>query len=321
MASNRTAVFLDRDTFPSYIQFRPPSCITRWIEYPFTTPDQVTRRIARAEVVVVNKTQLDAANLARAQALQLIALVATGSNNIDLDYCRQHAIAVANIRDYTSHSLAEHTFALILALKRRLISYQKRILAGEWQAHPHFVLFDEPIDDLHGAMLGIIGRGVLGRQVAGVARAFGMHVVFAERKNAPKCRAGYRPFAEVLARADILSLHCPHTPATDKMIGAAEIATMKKSALLINTARGGLVDEAALAHALQQGRIAGAGLDVLTMEPPTTANPLFKLAGAVNVIITPHTAWTSRQALTCAKDQTIANIEAFYNGAPKRLLT
>ena len=317
----RAAVFLDRGTFPSYIRFHPPVCIGKWKEYPFTAPEQVARRIAKAEVVIVNKTRLDAADLARAKALQLIALTATGSNNIDLDYCRQHSIAVANIRDYTSHSLAEHTFALILALKRRLAAYKSRIQAGAWQAHPHFVLFDEPIDDLNGAALGIIGRGVLGRQVAKIARAFGMHVIFAERKNARQCRARYRPFTEALAISDIITLHCPHTPATDQLIGAAELATMKKTALLINTARGALVDEAALAQALRDKQIAGAGLDVLSLEPPAAANPLLKLAGEANVLLTPHVAWTSRQALTCAKRQTMENIEAFYHGAPKRLLT
>lgn len=313
-------VFLDRETFPIYIDFPPPDHLHQWRDYDYTEPHQLANRIKQADILIVNKVKLHAEHLARS-AVRFIALAATGSNNIDLDYCNANNIAVANIRDYGSESVAEHTLALILALKRRFLPYKQRIAAGDWQQHRQFVLFDEPIEDIHGSTLGILGKGVLGTRVATGAQALGMKVLFAERKNAVKCRSTHCPFTDVLAHSDVLSLHCPLTPGTHEFMGTAEFNTMKKTALFINTARGGLVNEQALAAALINKQIAGAGLDVLASEPPDSDNPLLRLAAHPNVLITPHTAWTSTQAMTTAARQTMENIAAFLKGAPVRLIS
>lgn len=321
MSAEVRIVLLDKETFPSHIQFPRPSYPHSWQAYDYTTPEQTGERIKEADIVIVNKVALQGAQLKQAGALRLIALAATGSNNIDLDYCRHHNISVANIRNYGSHSVAEHTFALILALKRRLFSYKRRVAAGEWQEHRQFVLFDKPIDDLNGGKLGIVGKGVLGTQVAKIAEAFGMEVLFAERKDAGSCRAGRVPFMEVIAQSDVLSLHCPLDSDSHQLMGAKEFAAMKKTALFINTARGGLMDEEALATALTHGEIAAAGLDVLPCEPPSADSPLLSLAAQSNLLITPHTAWTSDQAMENAVQQTMENIAAFLHNKPIRLIS
>ena len=202
---------------------------------------------------------------------------------------------------------------LVLALRRQLLAYRQSLQAGRWQRAEHFCFFDHPIRDLHGATLGLVGHGSLGNAVASLAEAFGMHVVWSERKGAATVRPGYLPFADVLANADVLSLHCPLTQDTRHLIGAAELAAMKRGALLINTARGGLVDETALAEALRNGTLAGAGFDVLGNEPPRQGNPLLDL-NLPNFILTPHVAWASDAAMQTLADQLIDNIEAFARG-------
>ncbi len=319
--SSISIVLLDRETFPSHIQFPRPAYPHKWQAYDYTTSEQTGERIKQADVVIVNKVALNSDQLKQASALKLIALAATGSNNIDLNYCRDHGIAVANIRNYGSHSVAEHTFALMLSLKRRLLSYKQRVAAGEWQEHRQFVLFDDPVDDLNDSSLGIVGKGVLGNQVAKIAEVFGMKVLFAEHKNATSCRSGRIAFMEVLAQSDVLSLHCPLSHDTYQLMGAQEFAMMKRTSLFINTARGALVDEKALADALITGEIAAAGLDVLSSEPPVASNPLLALAAQPNVLITPHTAWTSNQAMENAVQQTMENIAAFLNNKPIRLIS
>ncbi|MDQ5918744.1 MAG: glycerate dehydrogenase, partial [Pseudomonadota bacterium] len=244
---------------------------------------------------------------------------ATGTNNVDLEACRARGIVVSNIRGYAVHTVPEHAIALMLALSRNLIGYRESVQAGRWQQSDQFCFFDHPIRDLHGATLAIIGSGSLGDGVARLAEAFGMTVLKAERKGANVCRPGYVPFAEALATADIVSLHCPLTADTQGLIGAAELQSMKRSALLINTSRGGLVDEAALVQALKEGWIAGAGFDVLTKEPPKDGNPLLspELLALPNFLLTPHVAWASRPAMQALADQLIANIEAFVRGEPQ----
>jgi len=321
MSSKVSIVLLDKETFPAHVQFPRPAYPHNWQAYDYTTVEQTGERIKQADIVIVNKVVLNSDQLKRASSLKLIALAATGSNNIDLDYCRHNGIAVANIRNYGSHSVAEHTLALILALKRRLFSYKQRVASGEWQEHRQFVLFDDPVDDLNDSSLGIIGKGVLGNQVARIAKVFGMKVMFAEHKNAASCRPGRIPFMEVLEQSDVLTLHCPLSHDTYQLMGPKEFAMMKKTSLFINTARGALVDEKALADALIEGKIAAAGLDVLSSEPPTTNNPLLALAAQPNVLITPHTAWTSNQAMENAVQQTMENIAAFLNDKPIRLIS
>ena len=270
-------------------------------------------RLEYAEVAITNKVPLLAATLAQLPRLKLIAVAATGTNNVDLDYCRGHGIAVCNVSGYSTHSVAEHTFALLLALRRQVHSYHADIVAGAWQRSGHFALLNHPLNDLHGSTLGIFGFGDIGKAVARIAEAFGMKVLVAERKNATAIRAGRVPFDQMLAEADAVTLHCPLTPETRSLIAEPELRRMKPSSILINAARGGVVDEAALAQALREGRIAGAGVDVLTVEPPRFGNPLLEMVGS-NCIITPHVAWASQQAMARLAEEVVCNIEAYYSG-------
>lgn len=316
-------VFLDRETFPQEALFPKPSFPHELVEYPYTKPEEVAERISDADIIITNKVVLNASNLAAAKNLKFIALTATGSNNIALDYCRENNIQVSNIRDYGTQSVVEHVLALIFTLRRDLLAYNDMIRAGAWQESRQFVLFSRPVVDIKGDVLAIVGKGNLGQTLASYATALGMEVIFAERRGVSKdaVRDGYVEFYEALAKCDILSLHCPLSDDNAKMMSTKEFATMKKSALLINTARGGLIDEQALANALTNGVIAGAGIDVVDGEPPSADNPLLKLADKSNLLITPHTAWISREALDNAIQQNLENLEAFVAGNPVRLLT
>jgi len=298
---------------------RRPAFAHEWIDYPATAPAQVIERLAGADIAITNKVVIDAAALAALPALKMIAISATGTNNVDLDACRARGIVVSNIRGYAEHTVPEHVMALLLALSRNLVAWRETLQAGAWQRSRQFCLFDHPIRDLHGATLGLIGSGTLGNGVARLAEAFGMRVLRAEHKNATVVRPGYTAFAEVLATADAISLHCPLTAETTGLIGEAELHAMKRSALLINTARGGIVDEAALVRALTEGWIAGAGFDVVTVEPPPDGHPLLDpaLLALPNFLLTPHVAWASRPAMQTLADQLIDNIEAFAAGTPQ----
>lgn len=298
---------------------RRPAFAHEWVEYPATLPGQVVERLRGAAVAITNKVPLDAAAIAALPELKMIAVSATGTNNVDLDACRARGIVVSNIRGYAEHTVPEHVIALLLALSRNLVAWRETLLAGGWQQSSQFCLFDHPIRDLHGATLGLIGSGTLGNGVARLAEAFGMRVLRAERKAAATVRPGYTAFGDVLAQADAISLHCPLTPETTGLIGEAELQAMKPSALLINTARGGIVDEAALIRALKEGWIAGAGFDVITAEPPPAGHPMVDpaLLARPNFLLTPHVAWSSRPAMQALADQLIVNIEAFAAGTPR----
>ncbi|MBL8489096.1 MAG: glycerate dehydrogenase, partial [Rhodocyclaceae bacterium] len=259
-------VFLERDSIRAVV--RRPAFAHTWEEYPLTLPDELPGRLGNATIAVTNKVRLGGELLARLPRLRLIAGAATGTDNIDLDYCRNNGIAVTNIRGYAVRAVPEHVMMLILVLRRQLLPYRRDVAAGRWQQAPLFCFFDHPIRDLYGGTLALVGRGSLGQGVARLAEAFGMRILWSERPGAPAARPGYVPFAQALAEADVLSLHCPLTGETRGMIGEAELRAMKPDALLINTARGGLVDEAALARALREGWIGGAGIDVLSREPP-----------------------------------------------------
>ncbi|MDO8811565.1 MAG: D-2-hydroxyacid dehydrogenase [Gallionella sp.] len=304
-------VFLDRGTLP--VAMRAPALPLQWREHESTPPEQLLEFLEHAEVAITNKVPLLAASLAQLPRLKLIAVAATGTNNVDLDYCREQGIAVCNVSGYSTHSVAEHTFALLLALRRQLPAYHADIFAGAWQHSVHFALLNHPLNDLHGGTIGIFGFGEIGKAVARIAEAFGMKVLVAERKNAPTVRAGRVPFEQMLAEADVVTLHCPLTPETRNLIAEPELRMMKPTAILLNVARGGVVDEAALAQALREGWIAAAGVDVLTNEPPRSGNPLLEMAGA-NCILTPHVAWASQQSLVRLAEEVVCNIEAFYAG-------
>ena len=310
-------VYLERESIVADV--RRPAFPHHWLEHPCTQQAEVGERLADATIAIVNKLQLDAGLIAALPALQMIAVAATGINNVDLDACRARGIVVTNIRGYAVHTVPEHVFALLLALSRNLVAYRQSVAAGRWQRAEQFCFFDHPIRDLFGTTLAIIGSGSLGSGVARLAEAFGMRVLRSERKGAATLRPGYTPFAQVLREADVISLHCPLTAATRNLIGADELQAMKRSALLLNTARGGLVDEAALLAALQQGHIAGAGFDVLSVEPPTAGNPLLtaELLALPNFLLTPHVAWASQPAMQALADQLTANLEAFARGEPQ----
>lgn len=310
-------VYLERESIIADV--RRPACDHAWSEYARTSQAEVEARLADATIAIVNKLILDAETIARLPMLKMIAVAATGTNNVDLDACRARGIVVSNIRGYAVHTVPEHAIALMLALSRNVVAYRNSVQAGRWQESEQFCFFDHPIRDLHGATLAVLGSGSLGDGVVRLAEAFGMHVLKAERKGAPVCRPGYTPFAEALAAADVVSLHCPLTPETQGLIGANELRAMKSSALLINTARGGLVDEVALVAALREGWIAGAGFDVLTKEPPREGNPLLspELLALPNFLLTPHVAWASRPAMQALADRLIDNIEAFARGEPR----
>lgn len=298
---------------------RRPAFVHEWIEYGQTLPAQVVERLAGASVALINKVPIDAALLDRLPDLKMIAVAATGTNCVDLVACKARGIVVSNIRGYAVHTVPEHVMALLLALSRNLVAWRETLQAGGWQKSGQWCFFDHPIRDLHGATLGLIGSGALGNGVARLAEAFGMRVLRAERKAATEVRPGYTAFDEVLAQADAISLHCPLTPETTGLIGEAELRAMKPSALLINTARGGIVDEAALIRALKGGWIAGAGFDVITAEPPPAGHPMVdpELLAMPNFLLTPHVAWSSRPAMQALADQLIDNIEAFAAGAPR----
>ena len=310
-------VFLERNTFT--ITFREPAFPHEWIEFDTTAPDEIIPRLKDATIAIVNKLPLRARELAQLPHLKLIAVAATGVDNIDLPFCRAHNIAVCNTREYAVRSLPEHVLMLMLSLRRNLFRYQAAVDNGKWQVADQFCLLDHPIEDLNESTLGVIGYGSLGQAVAQLASGIGMNVLVAERKNAVVVRDGRKPFPDVLKRSDVITLHCPLTDETRNLIGWEELQMMKPTAILINTARGGLVDEAALISALKGGIIAGAGFDVLSTEPPRQGNPLLE-DDLPNLIVTPHTAWASQQAMRTLADQLVDNLEAFVGGEPKNLV-
>ncbi|MGL4318807.1 MAG: 2-hydroxyacid dehydrogenase [Pseudomonas sp.] len=283
-----------------------------------STPEQVVERLQGAQVAISNKVHLDAATLAACPALRLILVSATGTNNIDLAAARERGIVVANCQGYGTPSVAQHCLMLLLALATRLPDYQHAIRDGAWQRASQFCLLDFPIIELEGKTLGLLGHGELGGAVARLAEAFGMRVLLGALPGRPP-RADRLPLHELLPQVDALTLHCPLTEQTRHLIGAAELALMKPQALLINTARGGLVDEQPLVDALRGGHLGGAAFDVLSEEPPRHGNPL--LAPDIpRLIITPHNAWGSREARQRIVGQLAENATAFFAGAPKRVV-
>ncbi len=298
---------------------RPPAFADAWQDHDQTAPGEIAARLAGATIAVTNKVALRSDVLAALPALKMIAVAATGTDIVDLAASKPRGIVVSNIRNYATSSLPEHVFALVLALRRNLFAYRDDVRRGEWQKAAQFCLLTHPIHDLAGSTLGVIGLGALGKAVARLGAAFGMRVIGFDPQIAAVDGVATAPVEDIVATADVVTLHVPLTPATRHMIGARQLARMKPSALLINTARGGLVDEAALATALREKRIGGAGFDVLTAEPPRDDNPLIALDGS-NFILTPHVAWASAEAMQGLADQLIGNIEAFAAGHPRNVV-
>ena len=314
-------VFLDRGTFPATAQFRPFHFEHELSVFDRTSPDEVAQRIADADIVITNKVVISADAIEGAKKLQLIAVAATGFNNIDIAACEANGVTVTNIRGYAIQTLPEHVFALILALRRNIVGYRQSVADGGWQRSGQFCYFDYPINNLAGSTLGIIGSGALGRAVARLGEAFGMNVLYAIHKGRTDMGSLYTPFEDVLARSDVLTLHLPLTPQTRNLIGAAEFSLMKRRPVLINTARGGLVDELALHNALRAGEIAGAGFDVAITEPPTPDNPLIRLLDLPNFILTPHVAWAGAEAIDVLISQLQDNIDLFVKGEIRNAVT
>jgi len=288
--------------------------LPRWDWHDWTSGREIASRIGGADVVITNKCRLDRTLIEGADRLRLVALAATGTNNVDLEAARDAGVTVCNIRDYCTESLAQHTITLMLNLLTGQPWYGDRVRRGDWSASRQFCLQDRPIREARGLAFGVIGYGSLGRAVAAKAAALGLDVLVAERRGqAP--RPGRLAFEEVLRRADVLSIHCPLDDTTRNLVGREELCAMKPDAILINTARGGVVDERALAEGLRAGEIGGAGIDTLSQEPPPADHPL--LADDIpNLLLTPHNAWASRSARQAALDQLAAVVSAFGVGQP-----
>ncbi len=297
---------LDRDD----LDFSPLlALLPEWKIYAQTHPDELDARLDDADIILTNKVVLDRATLLRHPSIRLICVLATGTNNIDLAAAQELGITVKNVTAYGTASVTQHVFLLILTLARHQCGYQNAVQQGRWQHSDQFCLLDYPIEDISGKTLGIVGYGELGKSVAATAPAFGLEVLVAERTGRP-CRPGRQPLDEVLARADILTLHCPLTADTRQMINRQTLATMKTNAWLINAARGALIDETALAHALDNGIIAAAALDVLATEPPPPNHPLLNKSRS-NLIVTPHIAWAARTARQRILELTCDNIQTY----------
>lgn len=311
----KSIVFLDSATFPNHLKFNKINFPHTWKNHKTTSSTQVITRIKTAHVLVNNKVNLGKKELIHAKNLELIALTATGTNTVDLDYCRKNNIKVCNLRNYASVTVAEHVFALILNLLRQIKGLENDISSGLWQKQKVFSMVSRRVFNLHGKKIGIIGKGSIGLQVAKFANAFGMSVEFLSVQQLKK-----NQLENFLKRQDIVSLHCPLNKNTENLITLKEIKLMKKTAIIINTARGGIVNEQDLVTSIRKKIIAGAGIDVTTTEPPKKNHSYYQIIKHSNFIWTPHTAWASEEALKTSLDQLILNINRFYLGKPRNLV-
>jgi len=307
-------VFLDRESVDAEV--RKPNFPHSYKEYESTwTPEEILERLKDATIAILNKVPMRADTLKQLPKLKLIAVAATGTDIVDKAYCKANGITVVNIRNYAFNTVPEHVFAMIFALRRNLLAYVEDVRAGKWNKASQFCYFDYPIRDIAGSTLGIVGYGALGKSVGRIAESLGMRVLPYDVFPQP----GLVDLETIYKESDVITLHTPLTAETRNMIGAKEFKMMKPSAILINTARGGLVDEQALADALKSGTIGGAGFDVLTKEPPKDGNVLLDLR-LPNFILTPHVAWASQEAMQILADQLIDNIEAFVAGKPQNVV-
>ncbi len=321
MTNNRRAVFLDHPSLDlgDLDLSRLRNCFSDLQLFSDTTPTNVIARLQGVQAVISNKIALNAETLAACPELKLILVSATGTNNIDLQAARAHGITVSNCQGYGTPSVAQHTIMLLLNLATRLQDYQRDVAAGKWQEAKQFCLLGHPIVELEGKTLGLLGHGELGSAVARLAEAFGMRVLLGAIPGRP-ARADRVPLDELLPQVDALTLHCPLNEHTRGFIGARELALLKPGALVVNTARGGLINEQALAEALRSGHLGGAATDVLSVEPPVDGNPLLA-ADIPRLIVTPHNAWGSREARQRIVGQLTENALGFFSGAPLRVVS
>ena len=309
--TNIKAVVLDEKSFnPGDLDLSGLYALLEdWTIYESTTPEQRLERLETADIVITNKVKLDQALLEQLPNLKLILLTATGMDNVDVAFCEQQGIIVNNVTDYCTASVSQHVFSMILALSTQLFPYQKLTKSGDWSRSGQFSNLEFPIQELSGKTLGLVGYGNLAKGVENVALAFGMNIIIAQRAGAESI-AGRLPLNDLLKQADVVSIHCPLTPETKHLFGAKEFALMKDSALLINTARGGIIDNEALAIALRDKVIAGAGIDVLEQEPPPLDHPLITTK-LPNLILTPHIAWAAIEARQRVIDKVAENLQRF----------
>ena len=307
-------VFLDSDTIP--VPMAVPDWVSGWKNLPATVQetDAVVEALSEADICITNKIRITAAILKGLPRLKFVCVAATGYDCVDLQACREHGVVVSNVPGYSRQSVAEGVISFIFALRRSLPYYQY-IGRQAWTQSPHFCVHGSPVLNVKGATLGIFGRGAIGNQVGEIARAIGMEVIYGEHRNRHDIRHDYVRFETLLAQSDVISLHCPLTEATRGMIGHAEIAKMKPGAMLINTARGPLVNEDALLDGLQSGHLGGAALDVLSKEPPYEDHPLMR-CNHPNLIITPHVTWASEDGVGRLIQGILGNLDAFFNGKP-----
>lgn len=303
--------FLDRATIQSDIKIREPNFKHSWLEYPKTTTDQVVDRIADADIVITNKVKISAKTVSACPNLKLVAVAATGLDHVDLEACKNRNIKVTNITNYALTTVPEHVITTMLMLKRQIVQYQNEVLDGRWQKEKNFCFFDKPIYDLSQSVLGVIGFGALGEATAKLAKNLGMNVIYYNRSEKHSNFAEQVDFETLIKESDMISCHCALTPETHHLLSEKEFHKMKTSVFVINTARGAIIDEAALAEAIISNQIAGAAVDVLPQEPPELDSPMMKIAHQSNVILTPHIAWASQQAMQGLADQLIDNIEQF----------
>ena len=317
-------VFLDRATIEKNIVVRKPSFDHEWFEFDYTNHSDsnlILERLKGATIAIINKVPMREDNLKKLPDLKMIAVAATGTDVVDKEYCRDNDIIVSNIRDYAITTVPEHTFALILALRRGIIGYKEDVIKGEWKKADQFCFFNHEIRELHNSTIGIIGEGAIGQGVANIARGFNMNIMFAAHKGVKGLGPLYTPWEEVLEKSDVLTLHSPLLPQTKNMISLPEFKKMKKKPILINTARGGLVKEEDLVEAIEKSYISGAAFDVVTKEPIPDDHPFFKIIKRPNFILTPHVSWASMEAMQILSNQLIDNIENFVNGKPSNVVS
>lgn len=314
-------VFLDRATMGADIELEQPKFEHEWVAHEATFPDQTAERLAGCSIAITNKVPIGEDELAVAPDLKMIMVAATGYDVIDIEACRRRGVIVSNVRGYGVHSVPEHVFSLVFALSRGLLAYREDVLAGEWERSGQFCFFAEPIRDVAGGTLGIVGAGQLGQAVGRLGAALGMTCLYTDREGGPDVGQPYTPFDELLARSDVVTLHCPLREGTRDLIARPAFERMERKPLLINCGRGGIVNEADLVTALDEGLISGAGIDCVLGEPPPADSPIHRIKGRRNVIVTPHVAWASQSARTTLWHQLIDCLESFVAGRPKNEVT
>ncbi len=314
-------VNLDRDGLPSHIEIPAPKFEHDWTNYPSSNADEVISRAKGADILVVNKVSVNAAILEACPTVKHVAVCATGYNIIDIAACESRGISVSNIPSYAATTVSEHVIASALVLRREINRYRQAVINGKWQNSPAFCLFDKPFLNLRGATMGLIGLGEIGEATAKHAKALGMTVLFSSRSQRSHDFAKQVDLDQLLSQSDVVSIHCSLNETSKGLIGERQLALLPRHAILINTARGGIVDEQAVVDAIHNESIAGIAFDVLEQEPPIENSPLLSISHQPHVLITPHISWASEQAMQYLANTLTRNIEEFAAGAPTNLVT